>query len=269
MKRDAKTEWLLSHDVYSVNTKEELEAINQFRIREFWEGVKYTVTLSLMLWWIPIFGQAIAGYVGGRKAGTPLRGVIAALIPVDIILMINIMYRIVAFQTNVDVVGTAAVMSSGFTDVIPNLYPYFAVSISYVSSYFLALQSLIQLEPSMYLLVVTFAMIGGLMAEQGRRDLVAAGMRPAPVPININVSEKHEVKKDAPVKQDAPKLKTEKADKVSKAEARANKKALKAERKAMKRGFRAENKAEKLAKPEPTKLGTPVKGTKATSDLRL
>lgn len=37
--------------------------------------------LSLLLFWLPILGPAIAGAVGGRMAGSPGRGVLLALLP--------------------------------------------------------------------------------------------------------------------------------------------------------------------------------------------
>src|SRR3989337_919678 len=51
----------------------------------FWSAVKYVTLLSILLWWLPTFGQMIAGYVGGRRAGSPWRGVAAALVPVVLI----------------------------------------------------------------------------------------------------------------------------------------------------------------------------------------
>ena len=37
--------------------------------------------LSLILFWLPVFGSLLAGLVGGRKAGSAGRGFIACLIP--------------------------------------------------------------------------------------------------------------------------------------------------------------------------------------------
>lgn len=37
--------------------------------------------LSLLLFWLPILGPLIAGVVGGRMAGSAVRGVLLALIP--------------------------------------------------------------------------------------------------------------------------------------------------------------------------------------------
>ncbi len=37
--------------------------------------------LSLLLFWLPIFGALIAGFVGGRKAGTLGNAILAVLLP--------------------------------------------------------------------------------------------------------------------------------------------------------------------------------------------
>lgn len=37
--------------------------------------------ISLLLFWVPTFGPLIAGYIGGRRAGSPGRGLLAALLP--------------------------------------------------------------------------------------------------------------------------------------------------------------------------------------------
>lgn len=41
----------------------------------------WMVVLSLLLFWLPTFGPLIAGYIGGRKAGSVGRGLAAALLP--------------------------------------------------------------------------------------------------------------------------------------------------------------------------------------------
>ena len=45
----------------------------------------WMVGLAVLLGWIPIVGPAIAGYVGGRKAGSVGRGIIAGIIPAVIL----------------------------------------------------------------------------------------------------------------------------------------------------------------------------------------
>jgi len=82
-RRAVKTEGLAEGDVDKIQI--EVGAVSALQARH---GVKrgafWIVLLSLLLFWIPILGPAVAGYVGGRKAGTPLRAAIAALIPIAI-----------------------------------------------------------------------------------------------------------------------------------------------------------------------------------------
>ncbi len=44
-------------------------------------GVLWMSGLSLVLWWVPIFGPFVAGYVGGAKAGTVGKAFVAAILP--------------------------------------------------------------------------------------------------------------------------------------------------------------------------------------------
>lgn len=44
-------------------------------------GSAIMVGLATLLFWFPILGPLLAGFLGGRKAGTPGRAVVAALIP--------------------------------------------------------------------------------------------------------------------------------------------------------------------------------------------
>ncbi len=44
-------------------------------------AMAWMVGLSAALFWLPVFGGLIAGYVGGRKAGSVGAAIIAALLP--------------------------------------------------------------------------------------------------------------------------------------------------------------------------------------------
>lgn len=48
----------------------------------------WMAVLSLLLFWLPLVGPLIAGFVGGQTAGTAGRGILAALIPVAILCVI-------------------------------------------------------------------------------------------------------------------------------------------------------------------------------------
>src|SRR3989442_14427825 len=58
----------------------------------FWSSSRVILILSFLLWWIQPAGPMIAGYVGGRRAGSPIKGVIAALMPIFAIYIANLAY---------------------------------------------------------------------------------------------------------------------------------------------------------------------------------
>ena len=94
VKGDEATQMLIQQGVYHPNAMYDhpyhmdSKAIKKKKVYGFWAGVKYTVILSVLLFWIPPFGQMIAGYVGGRKAGSPVKGFFATLIPVFFVFVI-------------------------------------------------------------------------------------------------------------------------------------------------------------------------------------
>lgn len=53
------------------------------------KGIYYSIVFSLMLWWIPIAGPAVAGYIGGRKSGTTSKAIASSLIATSVIMMIT------------------------------------------------------------------------------------------------------------------------------------------------------------------------------------
>lgn len=48
-------------------------------------GMLWMAFISLLLFWLPVFGPLIAGIVGGKKAGGVMAGMMAALLPAIII----------------------------------------------------------------------------------------------------------------------------------------------------------------------------------------
>ncbi len=53
------------------------------------KGIYYSILFSLLLWWIPIAGPAIAGYIGGRKSGSTSKAITSSLIATSVIMMIT------------------------------------------------------------------------------------------------------------------------------------------------------------------------------------
>ena len=138
----------------------------------FWGSSRIILILSFLLWWIQPAGPMIAGYVGGRRAGSPMKGVIAALLPVLAIFVANAAYARTVATQQIDFVGTLPnVIGDGAASILPFLAPYKDFMIAYLSGFVQALQSTFGMGTNGYLMVVIFAYIGGLIAEQTRREL--------------------------------------------------------------------------------------------------
>jgi len=169
---DKTTQQLMKGNVYHIPGTEpsiEISEHDKEVFHGFWEGLKYIVFLSLVLWWLPIIGQAIAGYVGGKKSGSTFRAVMAALVPVDIILIINICLHVGWIPGDFwGAVYIPAAVTAFAQSSAPFLLPYIGLSGFYLSGYVGSIFSVSVLEPSLYLVVVGFAFIGGALYEYRR-----------------------------------------------------------------------------------------------------
>lgn len=138
----------------------------------FWSAAKYVLILSLMLWWLPMFGQMIAGYVGGRRAGGPWKGVAASILPVVCL------YAVVAgFDSGLlpsHLFGMAvapAAIGASLNHNIPLVSPYLSFSSDYVGAFVKGLEGASPYGINTYVLTVAFAYVGGVLAEQSRREI--------------------------------------------------------------------------------------------------
>ncbi|MEM0158261.1 MAG: hypothetical protein QW812_01960 [Thermoplasmataceae archaeon] len=68
------------------------------------KGMIYTIIFALLLWWIPIAGPSIAGYLGGRKSGNIHSALTSSLVATSVIIIITLM--IAPFKSGA--IGTAS-----------------------------------------------------------------------------------------------------------------------------------------------------------------
>lgn len=172
---DNTTTSLIHHGVYRLSDVED-EEIKKFQgatsAYSFWSAVKYTFVLTILLWWLPIFGQMIAGYVGGRRAGTPMRAILAALVPLIFIFGITMAFESGIFPGEIN--GVSIDPQSLFEqlgEMMPFIGPYVAFATTYIESLMGAIQSITLLRIDNYLVTIAFAYIGGIIADQTRREL--------------------------------------------------------------------------------------------------
>src|SRR3972149_2078714 len=82
-----------AHGVYRIEVDQEVGRFHRDGPAfSFWSSSRIILILSFLLWWIQPAGPMIAGYVGGRRAGSPWKAVVAALLPVFTILLANYAY---------------------------------------------------------------------------------------------------------------------------------------------------------------------------------
>jgi len=138
----------------------------------FWSSSRVILILSFLLWWIQPAGPMIAGYVGGRRAGSPIKAVIAALMPIAAIYIANAAYAHNFAAHQIDFVASLPmVVSDAAASILPFLAPYKEFLVAYMQGFVQALTSTFGMGTNGYLMVVIFAYIGGLIAEQTRREL--------------------------------------------------------------------------------------------------
>ncbi|MDO9538245.1 MAG: hypothetical protein Q7J68_07995 [Thermoplasmata archaeon] len=181
--QDKTTKQLQSAGVYSLGQaphpfvveNETVEAVKTKKIYSFWSGVWYTSILSILLFWIPPFGQMIAGYVGGRKAGNPRLGMLAALAPMTIIFLLFFLRYAGQFVTEID--WFLDLPGSGAEFMSTNL-PIFGPVIGFMANYVETFVSAMWSHEFFiypYVLTVIFGYVGGILSLQHRRELEAEG----------------------------------------------------------------------------------------------
>jgi hypothetical protein len=172
---DETTSSLVRSGVYHLSDTYDDEEAKKFDgpvTYSFWSAMKYTFTLSLLLWWLPIFGQMIAGYVGGRRAGAPWKGVIAALFPVVFIFIISTLVKwsvlpTVIYGIDLSPEAIAALIATN----VPVMQPYIEFVDMYLTSFFTSLHAASNVGLESYVTTVAFAYIGGVLSQQNRREL--------------------------------------------------------------------------------------------------
>src|SRR6059036_3813725 len=152
----------------------------------FWSSSRVILILSFLLWWIQPAGPMIAGYVGGRRAGSPIKAVIAALMPVFAIFVANAAYAHNFAPHQIDFVASLPmVVSDGASSILPFLAPYKDFMVAYMRGFVEALTSTFGMGTNGYLMVVIFAYIGGLIAEQTRRELLSRSGSGSSLGVNL------------------------------------------------------------------------------------
>lgn len=152
----------------------------------FWSSARIILILSLFLWWLQPAGPMIAGFVGGRRAGSPLKAVVAALLPVLVIMIVNFAYSQGVAARQIDFVATLpGAGADALATFLPFMGPYKDFLVTYLTTFVSALQTVFGMGVNGYIMVILFAYIGGLVAEQTRRELLYKSATGSSVGVNL------------------------------------------------------------------------------------
>lgn len=81
--RERLTDWQLNRGYNKAHEKHPLVYSQR-------AGIMYSLIFSMLLWWIPVAGPAIAGYLSGRKAGSVSKALSANLISTSVIILLTL-----------------------------------------------------------------------------------------------------------------------------------------------------------------------------------
>ncbi len=193
-KIDPTTQRLLEQGLIRIKTNEEEEGGTVEKIKEigaitfdFWSGVKYIVVLSALLWWLPLFGPMLAGYVGGRRTGGPKKGLLAAIIGLVVIGAVHFAVNQALFPAQVEswFAMPAALLASA--QEVSSLAPYIEFLEMYWTAFFSSIIGGLPYSPNSYIITGIFAYIGGVIAVDKKREVSKALKEKEPT-VTIDVS---------------------------------------------------------------------------------
>ena len=125
------------------------------------EAVGYSLILMVSLWWLPVIGPMIIGYVTGRKSGGPVKGIIAMLIPI-------MLYFFLIYAVGIGWIRVPIIIKNYFTGSVIGIpfVPYLKETIIQGVNIGLNLQNYLYYAPPSFFIMVAFAFIGGAMSRQ-------------------------------------------------------------------------------------------------------
>ncbi|MCL4342569.1 MAG: hypothetical protein M1267_01785 [Candidatus Thermoplasmatota archaeon] len=126
------------------------------------KSIYYTIIFAFLLWWIPVAGPAIAGYLGGRKAGGMWKGIMASLVASSIIMFTTfalmpfksgpLAYASYYFGSGILAISQSQLASA--SNVLTNMYTAFGL-----------IRTFTLIMPSSLITLVTFGFVGGTYSE--------------------------------------------------------------------------------------------------------
>ncbi len=152
-----------SYQAFEGSSREEKPMIR--KERPILAGTFYVFFISMLLWWIPLFGQMIAGYIGGRKAGGPFKGILVTIIPALIMIALLACFDLGFLPFLGAVFAFPSFMIEGVRSNLPSVG-------NYLAGMYIGLKSIVGVDANGFFILVIFGLIGGIMADQNKREII-------------------------------------------------------------------------------------------------
>lgn len=145
-----------------------IDAKGQNSMYDTRSGTLLTIVLLFVIGWIPTIGQMVAGYVGGRRAGSPMRGLISSVL--GTLIVISALFFTLFALSAID----AALVSNPESRIAeiaassPVLEQLLNTFLSYARRIFGSADLTVNF--AMYAVTIPFGIIGGILANQSQKE---------------------------------------------------------------------------------------------------
>ncbi|KAA8922476.1 MAG: hypothetical protein F6Q11_04325 [Thermoplasma sp.] len=138
------------------------DVLHDKNLYSLYAGFAYMLLFSVILWWLPVAGPAIAGYLGGRKSGNMKNSFIASLAVSGLFIIATVM--LYPFRT-----GVLSVVDRYVSYGILPLSTSGVVSVSnfatYLYSYAGIIYTFFVMIPSSVAILIAFSLTGGFVSS--------------------------------------------------------------------------------------------------------
>lgn len=131
-------------------------------------GTLLTIILLFVVGWIPMVGQMVAGFVGGRRAGSPFRGFIAAFVGT-----MSVLFVLFVIVESIRGINSALINDpEGEIAVIAASSPFLQQMLSLFLDYSRELfgSADFSINYATYMITIPFGIIGGIFADQAQKE---------------------------------------------------------------------------------------------------
>ena len=131
-------------------------------------GTLLTIVLLFVLGWIPMIGQMVAGFVGGRRAGSPMRGLISSFVGTFVVVAILFITAEGIRGINYALINEPEGDIAMFITAYPLMQQLVDLALAYLRDLFGGADFTINYAS--YAITIPFGIIGGIFANQAQKE---------------------------------------------------------------------------------------------------